>query len=423
MIRLLANGVSALRESQFRRLFLGRAISMLGTNIVPVALAFAVLDDLDGSATDLGIVLAMRWIAQIVLLLVGGVWADRLPRQLVMLTADAIRAGTQTLIGVLLVTGDGQLWQLALTQTVSGACDAFFNPASTGLVPHTVAAERLQQANALLSLTASSTLFIGPAIGGALVTTVGAGWAFVVDGGTFLASALFLAALHLPARARTVETPDFLADLLAGWREFRAQRWMVAIDSWAVLANMLVIGPFFVLGPVVAKQELGGASSWAVIVACFGVGAIVGDLAVIAIRPRRPLVFGCAVVATFALPPALLAVPAATAAIATGTCVAAFGLTVFNTLFVTTMQEQVPPEALSRVTAYDWLASVAFLPLGYALAGPLADLIGIRELLVVGALFEIAGSLTLVALPSVRAVERRLSAPSAHHGARDAPTA
>jgi hypothetical protein len=135
-----------------------------------------------------------------------------------------------------------------------------------------------------------------------------------------------------------------------------------------------------------------------VILACFGVGAVVGDLVAIAVRPRRPLVFGCTAVATFALPPALLAVPASTAAIAAGAFAAAFGLTVFNTLFVTTMQEQVPPEALSRVTAYDWLASVAFRPLRSALAGPLADAIGIRELLVVRALFEIAGSFTLVAL-------------------------
>ena len=171
------------------------------------------------------------------------------------------------------------------------------------------------------------------------------------------------------------------------------------------------------------SASLAAPSSWAAIVACFGVGAIVGDLAAIAIRPRRPLVFGCAVVGTFALPPALLAIPAATAAIAAGTFVAAFGLTVFNTLFVTTMQEQVPPEALSRVTAYDWLASVAFLPLGYALAGPLANAIGIRKLLVIGAFFEIAGSLTLVALPSVRAVQRRTGPRSVDHAGRDAPSA
>jgi MFS family permease len=408
VIRVVAEGLGALRETQFRRLFLGRALSMLGSNIVPVALAFAVLDDLHGSATELGVVLSMRWVAQIVLLLVGGVWADRLPRQVVMLSADAARAGTQTLIGILLVSGHATLWELALTQTASGACDAFFNPASTGLVPHTVAPERLQQANGLLSLTQSSASLVGPAIGGALVATVGSGWAFVGDGGSFLASALFLAALRLPPRARTVETPNFLSDLATGWREFRTQTWMVAVDSWAVLANMLVIGPFYVLGPLVAKQDLGGAAAWAAIVACFGAGAIVGDLAAIAIRPRRPLLFGCAVVGTFALPPAFLAVPAPTAVIAASTFLAAFGLTVFNTLFVTTMQEQVPPEALSRVTAYDWLASVAFLPLGYALAGPLADAIGIRELLLAGAVFEVVGAAALVALPSVRAIERRL---------------
>jgi Major Facilitator Superfamily len=253
--------IGTLSAVQFRRLFLGRALSMLGSNIVPVALAFAVLDDLQRSATALGIVLSMRWIAQIVLLLVGGVWADRLPRQLVMLSADAIRAGTQTLMGLLLVTGRAHLWELALTQLVSGGCDAFFNPASTGLVPHTVAPQRLQQANALLSLTSSSASLVGPAIGGALVATVGSGWAFVGDGGSFLASAVFLAALRLPPSARSVETPNFLADLRTGWRAFRAQTWMVAIDSWAVLANMLVIGPFYVLGPLVAKRDLGGASA------------------------------------------------------------------------------------------------------------------------------------------------------------------
>jgi MFS family permease len=407
VIDRLAGGAAVLRETRFRRLFLGRTLSMLGSSIVPVALAFAVLDDLHGSATALGIVLSMRWVAQIVLLLVGGVWADRLPRQLVMLAADATRAATQSSIGVLLVTGHAELWELALTQTASGACDAFFNPASTGLVPHTVPAARLQHANALLSLTASSAALVGPAIGGTLVATVGSGWAFVADGASFLASALFLAALRLPPRARVVETPTFIADLRAGWRDFRAQRWMVAVDCWAVLANMIVIGPFYVLGPLVAKRDLGGASAWAAIVACFGAGAIAGDLAAIAIRPRRPLVLGCAVVGTFALPPALLAVPAGTAAIAAGAFLAAFGLTVFNTLFVTTMQEQVPRESLSRVTSYDWLASVAFLPLGYALAGPLADAIGIRELLVAAAVFQVVGASTLASLPSVRAIERR----------------
>ena len=287
---------STLREPGFRRLFFGRVLSMLGTSIVPVALAFAVLDDLHGSATDLGLVLGARWLALTVLTLAGGVWADRLPRNVVMLSADLARMASQTVVGVLLISGHAALWQLAVTQTIAGAGDAFFNPASTGIVPHVVPPDRLQQANAFLSLTSSGTSVVGPAIGGALVATAGAGWAFVGDGASFLLSALFLAGLRLPRAAEMAGPTKFLTDLRDGWREFRAQTWMVAIDAWAVVANMVVIAPFFVLGPLVAKRDLGGAAAWAAIVAAFGVGAVVGDLAALVVRPRRPLVVGCLVV-------------------------------------------------------------------------------------------------------------------------------
>jgi MFS family permease len=405
--RALRQSFATLSEPGFRRLFAGRVLSMLGTSIVPVALAFAVVDDLHGSATDLGLVLGARWLALTVLTLAGGVWADRLPRNVVMLSADLGRTVSQTAVGVMLITGHGSLWQLAVTQTVSGAGDAFFNPASTGIVPHVVPPDRLQQANAFLSLTSSATGVIGPAIGGALVATAGAGWAFVGDGASFLLSALFLAGLRLPRAAERTEPTRFLADLRDGWREFRAQTWMVAIDAWAVIANMVVIAPFFVLGPLVAKRDLGGAGAWAAIVASFGIGAVVGDLAALVVRPRRPLVVGCIVVTAVAAPLTLLAVPAPTAAIAAGGAFAGFGLNLFNTLFVTTMQEQVPPAVLSRVTSYDWLASVAFIPLGYAAAGPLSAAVGAADLLYAGAVFNTVAALALLALPSVRAVQRK----------------
>jgi MFS family permease len=327
-----------------------------------------------------------------------------------MLTCDGVRAIVEVFVATMLLTGQMTLPLFVVTMAIFGGASAFFGPAATGLVPQTVRPAGLQQANALLSLTSGSASLIGPTIGGALVATIGSGWAFVGDGASFAISAFFLAALRLPARARTAQTTNFLADLKVGWREFTAQRWMVAIDVWAVVANMLVIGPFYVLGPLVAKRELGGASAWAIILAASGVGSILGDFAALALRPRRPLVLGCLVVSTFAIPLGLLAIPAPSGAIAAGAFAATFGLTVFNTLFVTTMQEQVPAEALSRVTAYDWLASVAFLPLGYALAGPLAELVGLRELLLAGAAFDVAGALVLVALPSVRAIERHAAA-------------
>ena len=170
---------------------------------------------------------------------------------------------------------------------------------------------------------------------------------------------------------------------------------------------MVVIAPFFVLGPLVAKRDLGGAAAWAAIVAAFGIGAVVGDLAALVVRPRRPLVVGCLVVTAVAAPLTLLAVPASTAAIAAGSVFAGFGLNLFNTLFVTTMQEQVPAAVLSRVTAYDWLASVAFIPLGYAITGPLSNVVGDVQLLYAGAIFNTVAAVTLLALPSVRAVRRK----------------
>ena len=380
---------------------------MLGSSIVPVALAFAVLDDLHGSATDLGLVLGARWLSLMTLTLVGGVWADRLPRHVVMLSADLLRTASQATLGILLISGDAKLWHLILSQAIAGTGDAFFNPASTGIVPHVVPPARLQQANALLSLTSSGTGVIGPAIGGTLVATAGAGWAFVGDGASFLVSAAFLAGLHLPRAAEKIEATNFLADLRDGWREFRSQTWMLAIDAWAVLANMIVLAPFYVLGPVVAKRDLGGAGAWAAIAAAFGGGAVLGDLAALVFKPRRPLVVGCVAVSAFAAPLVLLAIPAPTPAIAAGALLAAFGLNLFNTFFVTTMQEQVPPAALSRVTSYDWVASVAFLPLGFALTGPLADLVGGPELLYAAAVFQVLAWVLLASLPSVRAIRRK----------------
>jgi MFS family permease len=412
---VIPRSLAPLREAQFRRLFFGRAFSMVGSNIVPIALVFAVLD-LTGSTTDLGLVLGTRWLAILTLTLIGGVWSDRLPRHIVMLSADAARLVSQATMGVLLVTGHAQLWQLFATQAVAGAGDAFFNPASTGIVPHVVAPAGLQQANALLSLTASGTSILGPAIGGVLVAGVGSGWAFVADGASFAISAAFLASLRLPRAAEKIEAPNFFADLKEGWREFRSRTWMLVIDAWAVLANMIVIAPFFVLGPVISKRELGGAGAWALIVASFGVGSVAGDLTALVFKPRRPLLVGCLLITTFAIPLCLLAIPAPSLAIAAGSLLAAFGLNLFNTFFITTMQEQVPPAALSRVTSYDWVASVAFLPLGFALVGPLTQLVGESELLYAAAAFQVVAAAVMVSLPSVRDVRRREAGPSPADG-------
>ena len=171
-MRLRASSLDALREREFRLLFTGQIVSLLGDQMVTIALAFAVLD-LTGSVSDLGWVIAAKTAPLVAFLLVGGVFADRLPRRAVMLTADLVRLGSQGAVAVLLLTHSARIWQIAVLQAVAGSASAFFNPASTGLTPLTVSAERLQQANALRGISMASAGIVGPAIGGAIVPAWG----------------------------------------------------------------------------------------------------------------------------------------------------------------------------------------------------------------------------------------------------------
>lgn len=372
--------LGVLAERDFRQLFLARTISLLGTSIAPIALAFAVLDDLGGSATELGIVLAAASVPQILFLLVGGVWADRLPRHLVMVASDLTMFGTQAATALLLFTDTAALWHLALLQGARGLASAFFFPAATGVVPQVVSAARLQQANALLGLTVSSAGVAGALLGGVLVATVGPATALAFDAATFLASAACLVRIRLP-KDLTLPARHFVRELKEGWQEFTSRTWLWVIVAVAALDNMVAQGAFFVLGPVVADESLGGASAWGLIMAGFGAGFVGGGLLMLRFRPERPLFAACVALLLYAFPFPLLAVAAPAPLIAAAALVAGFGLEIFGTLWNTALQEHVPRERLSRVSAYDYLGSFVFIPIGLAIAGPVADQIGIAEAL------------------------------------------
>jgi MFS family permease len=360
--------LGALREREFRLLFTGQAVSLLGDGMVGVALSFAVLD-LTGSISDLGLVFAARTIPTVVFLLVGGVFADRLPRRAVMLNADIARLITQGTIAILLISGRAQLWQLILTQAVYGTATAFFNPASTGLTPSVVSPGRLQQANALRALAMATGSVIGPALAGILVAAASPGWALAVDSVTFGVSAIFLALLHLPAHERVPVKP-FLHELGEGWREVTSRSWVWSILVFSGLANMAG-NVFFILGAYVSKHELGGAGAWALISAAFGVGAVVGGLVVLRLRARHPLKVACVGFGFFAIPPALLALGAPAAVVAAGALFGGLASAVGNTLWETTLQQHIPRRSLSRVSAYDWLVSMGLAPVGQVLVGPI----------------------------------------------------
>ena len=392
-MRLRASSLDALREREFRLLFTGQIVSLLGDQMVTIALAFAVLD-LTGSVSDLGWVIAAKTAPLVAFLLVGGVFADRLPRRAVMLTADLVRLGSQGAVAVLLLTHSARIWQIAVLQAVAGSASAFFNPASTGLTPLTVSAERLQQANTLRGISMASAGIVGPAIGGALVAGVGPGWAIAVDAASFGVSAFFLSLLRLPVHV-PLPPQSFLRDLREGWREFSSRTWVWVIVVAASIGNMMS-GWFIVLGAAIAKSDLGGAGAWALILSSLAAGSLIGGLVALHVRPRRPLYFGSVLLFPIAGPMVLLALGAPALAIAGAALVAGLGNMVFNSLWETALQQHVPPAALSRVAAYDWFGSLACQPLGFVLVGPVSNAIGRPD-----ALWIAAGGVTLMTLLAV----------------------
>jgi predicted MFS family arabinose efflux permease len=396
--------VAALGEPRFKLLFAGRAISDLGDKLVPVALAFAVLG-LDSSASALGLVFAARMVPMVVLVLVGGVWADRLRRNVVMLTADGVRACTQATAGFLLITGRAEIWHLMVLMAVYGAAQAFFDPASTGLVPQTVSSDLLQRANGMLQLSRSTANVVGPALGGVLVATVGAGWAFVADSATFIASAAFLALLRIERETREVRA-RFTADLVEGWREFTSRTWVWVSVAHFALFHLFVLAPFWVLTPIVADEELGGASAYATILAAMGVGSILGGLLALRVEPRRPLAVAFAGILLEVPLYLALAGAAPVAVIAAFALVGSAAINFASTLWLTVLQTNIPERALSRVSSYDWLGSLVFLPAGYVLAGPAAEAFGVAETLVFAAGWSLASTLVVLSLEAIRGVRR-----------------
>ena len=378
---------------------------MLGTAVAPIALAFGVLD-LTGSKSDLGFVLAANWVPQLVLILLGGVFADRLPRHLVMVGANAVSAAAQGAIAVLLLTGHARLWHLIALQVLRGAAFSFFFPASQGLVPQTVPIGELQPANVLFSMTRNGTNIVGAALGGALVAVTSPGWALAFDGATYLVSALIFAGMRLPPRAASIEAPNMLRELAEGWGEFVSHRWLWTIVVAAGIGNMAWITGN-VYGPLVAKQSLGGPAPWGAIAACEAVGLLLGGVLLLRYRPDRPLYVGTAALATGALPLLFLADWRWTPAIAAAFLLAGLSLEVFNTTWTTVLQEHIPLDKLSRVTSYDALGSFVFIPLGLSIAGPVADAIGLEHALWLAAAVVSGSMLSALAVRDVRELRRQ----------------
>jgi MFS family permease len=402
---------ASLREHpSFRLLFWGQALSVVGDRITPVAIAFAVLGL--GSASDLGLVLAAGGIPFALFALAGGVWADRVGRRRVMLASDVVRAVSQSVTAALLLTGAAEVWMLAVLAFVYGTAAAVFMPALIGLIPQTVSPARLQEANGLLALTRSTASVAGPALAGVLVVSAGSGEAIAVDAATFVVSALCLARMRPAAEPAaaidgvTEEREPFLAGLRRGWDEVRSRTWL----RWGLIAmsvyHVFVLPSVFVLGPALAARQLDGASSWAAIVACFGVGGVLGNVIALRLPLRRPVFTAALALVGASTQAAIIGSGLGTVGIAALELLAGLCVALFFTLWDLSIQEQIPPHAVSRVSAYDFSVSMGLMPLGMAMAGPIADALGLQATLLGMSAVGLAGALGWLAQPSVRRLQR-----------------
>jgi MFS family permease len=391
--------VRVLREREFRLLWFGQSASTIGDRLVFVALALYVTEI--GTPTDVGIVLAAHAIPLVGCLLLGGVWADRLPRHRVMVATDLIRASMHALLAVLIFTGAVEIWHIVVIEAVFGAAEAFFRPAFTGLVPQTVPEPMLQEANAANSIVQTVAEFAGPALATALVLGVGAGWAFAFDAATFLVSAAFLVRLRPRRRGEMAPAATVLVELRVGWAEFRSRPWVWATVAIFCVMVLVAFAPYTVLGPTVAEDVYGGTGAYGTLAAALGLGTIAGALIGFRWRPERPLLAAFVVNLAWPVAIALFAVGVPLGLLAVVFVVSGAGLALFDVWWLTALAQRIPPHALSRVSSYDWMGSLALLPLGYLLAGPLGEALGNVDVVVAGGVLAFAVALLGFAIPDV----------------------
>jgi MFS family permease len=253
---------------------------------------------------------------------------------------------------------------------------------------------------------------VGPLLAGVLVATAGAGWAIAVDSCSFLAAALILSRIRLAPVVRAVGEVSFLGELGEGWRAVRSHGWLLAMMLDTALWCLVILGPYMVLGPVVSKRELGGAGAWALISAAYGVGSVAGGVLGLRLHPRRPLLVAVVINAAFVPLLGLLAIAAPTWLIAISGVPAGASIALYMVLWDTTIQERVPADLLARVSSFERMATFALMPLGMALAGPVAGVLGVGATLWASAAWLGVSTVFLLAIPSVRGLERA-SAPAA----------
>lgn len=397
------DSLAPLRDSRFRWLFVGRTVSMFGPSLVNIALAFAVLD-ISNSPGALGAVLAAHTIPMALFMLFGGVVADSFPRGRLLLVSHLASGLSQACAATLFISGHATVANIVVIEAINGIVSAFTFPALQGVIPTVVDRSILQQANALLSFARGAAMIVGPSAGALVVVTAGAGWALAFDALTYVVAAICMSRLRIPTNTRPASS-SMLRELRAGWSEFVSREWLWAIVLAFGVLNALTGLAWMTLGPVIAKATV-GAGSWGIVLSADTVGFFLMTVLLLRVRLHHPLRAGMIGMVTMAVPMGILGLAPSLFPLIAASFVAGAGSEVFGIGWQTALQEHVPGEMLSRVSAYDMLGSIVAIPIGQLLAGPLAATFGARQVVVAsGVLYVVVVGATFLS-PSVRNLQR-----------------
>lgn len=391
-------------DRRFTLFFIARTISLFGDAMMPVAAALAVgaLYGISGVGFVLG-----TWTGTfVVLVLFGGVFADRFGARRMMVIADLVRVLSQGVLAAAFFAGPPPFWLLLTMAALAGAAVAMFLPGANGMVP--LVASEPQRANATLKVADALAHLIGPAFAGLLIALTSAGTVYAIDAATFALSALCLALIRLaPADAPTDTAADADADsslrrdLRQGWREFRARTWMWAVILIWVGYGVLVFGPLIPLSSALIGARL-GPDAYGLAVSFLGIGAVLGGLLALRLRPARPLAAGTAAMALYTALPLSVALGADLPVLLASHVLGGGALAFWSVMWATSVQTHTPPAVLNRVSAYELAGSVSGIALGQILVGPAISMASPDRLLLVSAGACMAGCLALLAIPAIR---------------------
>ncbi len=385
----------------YRNYFFSSLIFVIGSSAFPIALAIVILDN-GGTASDLGLILAARVLSGTLFMLIGGVWADRLPRKWVMIGADTFR-GLLALILVVISVNHLPLWAIGLLVFLMGIGDSFGAPAGSAIVPSLLPDELLPAGNVAKGVVAKVGTIVGPGVGGISVATIGADYTFAVTAvAFFIGTSLLFPIKEKPRQEILEDKPSFFFELREGFKLVWEIKWIAASIAMATFQLMIIVAAETVLLPVITRREFETDSVFAISAAMFSLGGMISAIVAIKFKTRKPGLVAISLWSLFAFAPLVLAFPISPTFVIIGYFIAGLSIGGWEAYWVTAVQREVPQDMQGRVFSIDMVGSGGLMPLGMALVGPAVLLMGEKTFLLSAIAFHILVCYLVLLVPGVK---------------------